>query len=61
MSGAQPRPEGPVRERGWRPTRRGYALAVARTEAARRRAIEAADNATVKFRSSDAEAANEHP
>jgi hypothetical protein len=38
-SGAKPRPEGCVRERGWRPTPEGYAIGKLRAEAARRRAI----------------------
>ena len=38
-SGAKPRLEERVRERGWRPTRECYAFAQSRTEAARRRAI----------------------
>ena len=42
-SGAKPKPEGRVRERGWRPTRGSYGLGESRTEAARRRAIAAAD------------------
>jgi hypothetical protein len=39
VSGAKPRLEERVRERGWRPTRECYAFAQSRTEAARRRAI----------------------
>jgi hypothetical protein len=35
-SGAWPRPEGRVRERGWRPTRRGYEITLSLPEAARR-------------------------
>jgi hypothetical protein len=38
-SGARPRPEGRVRERGWRPTRKRSGAGTERTEAARRRAI----------------------
>jgi hypothetical protein len=38
-SGAKPRLEECVRERGWRPTREGYGFAASHTEAARRRAI----------------------
>ena len=49
VSGAKPKPEGRVRERGWWPTRRGHGIGEARSEAARPRAIEAADNATVKY------------
>lgn len=46
-SGAEPRPNGPVRERGWRPTHEGFGLARASKEAARRRTIaHAADSAT---------------
>jgi hypothetical protein len=37
-NGAKPRPEGRVRERGWRPTRKAFGIAESRTEAARRRA-----------------------
>jgi hypothetical protein len=42
-SGAEPRPEGRVRERGWRPKGESYVIAGPRIEAARRRASEAAD------------------
>ena len=42
-SGAKPRPEGRVRERGWRPTRQRYRDAEPQAEAARRLAIAAAD------------------
>jgi hypothetical protein len=38
-SGAKPRPEGRVRERGWRPTPEGYVIGKQRAEAARRRAM----------------------
>ena len=38
-SGAKPRPEGRVRERGRRPTDKGRGILAARAEAARRRAI----------------------
>lgn len=37
--GAKPRPEGPVRERGWRPTRNGCGIYALYMETARRRAI----------------------
>ena len=47
-SGAQPGPEGRVRERGWRPTRRSYGIGEPLTEAARRRAIERARRSTVR-------------
>ena len=40
VSGVKPRPEGRVRERGWRPTRRAFGIGDRRTEAARPRAIE---------------------
>jgi hypothetical protein len=40
VSGAKPKPEGRVRERGWRPTRRGNEVRERPMEAARRRAIE---------------------
>jgi len=39
-SGAKPKPEGPVREHGWRPTRVRFGTVAARQEAVRRRAIE---------------------
>jgi hypothetical protein len=45
--GATPRPEGRVRERGWRPTTRPAEFVASVKVAARRRAIEAADSATV--------------
>ena len=35
--GAKPRPEGPVRKRGWRPTRKGCGIYAPYLEAARRR------------------------
>ena len=38
-SGAKPRPEGPVREQGWRPTLEAHDSAARFKEAARRRAI----------------------
>jgi hypothetical protein len=57
VSGAKPKPEGRVRERGWRPTRRACGIGIPGTEAARRRSIEAADGATVKFPIVDVEAA----
>jgi hypothetical protein len=38
-SGAKPRLEERVRERGWRPTRERYGFAESHAEAARRRAI----------------------
>ena len=38
-SGAKPRPEGRVRERGWRPTPQRYAIGKPRSEDARRCAI----------------------
>ena len=47
-SGAKPRPEGPVRERGWRPTRRACEGGSARTEAARRRAIARGRRSTMR-------------
>ena len=56
-SGAQPRPEGPVRERGWRPTRRACGSGDTRTEAVRRRAIAAADTLTPPLRRTIKEAA----
>ena len=43
VSGAKPKPEGRVRERGWRPTRKVFELAAACKEARRPRAIAAAD------------------
>ena len=52
-SGAKPRPEGRVREHGRRPKRAGHAVARDRSEAARLRAIEAADDASVIGRESD--------
>jgi hypothetical protein len=45
-SGAKPRPEGRVRERGWRPTHAPFGVTDTASEAARRRAIEAADAPT---------------
>ena len=57
-SGVKSRPEGRVCERGWWPTRKGYAIAAPRTEAARRLAIaHAADTATDPMRVGSAEAA----
>jgi hypothetical protein len=47
-SGAKPRPEGPVRERGRRPTWSGDMLAEYFTEAARRRAIACARYSAVQ-------------
>jgi hypothetical protein len=45
-SGAKPRPEGRVRERGWRPTYERYEISELCPEAARRRTIaREADNA----------------
>jgi len=38
-SGAKPRPEGSVRERGWRPTRQAHGIGLVPAEAKRRRAI----------------------
>ena len=56
VSGAKPRPEGRVRERGWRPTRGRSGIVEPRTEAARRRAIAAADTSTQHPRRSNKEA-----
>ena len=53
VSGAKPRPEGPVRERGWRPTVAGGQIQEPVMEAARPRVIEAADNATANVRDLD--------
>ena len=47
-SGAKPRLEERVRERGWRPTREGYGFAEPRTEAARRLAIARARRSTAQ-------------
>jgi hypothetical protein len=47
-SGAKPRPEGRVREHRWPPTTRAFGFEMQVMEAARRRAIEAADNATIR-------------
>ena len=47
-SRAKPRPEGRVCERGWRPTGGPAEFCNNVTEAARRRAIEAADNGSVE-------------
>jgi hypothetical protein len=47
-SGAKPRPEGRVCERGWRPTRKGYGIAEPCTEAARRFAIARARRSTAQ-------------
>jgi len=47
-SGAKPRPEGRVRERGWRPTRQCFGVPESRAEAVRPRAIEAADSSMVE-------------
>ena len=56
-SGAKPKPEGHVRERGWRPTRGSYGIGDARTEAPRRRAIAAADALALHPHRTDKEAA----
>ena len=45
VSGAKPKPEGRIRERGWRPTRCRNEVGGRSMEAARRRANEAADGA----------------
>jgi hypothetical protein len=47
-SGAKPRPEGRVREQGWRPTNECSENVEYRTEAARRRAIARARRASVR-------------
>ena len=44
-SGAEPRTESRVRERGWRPTTRTNEYAMRLKEAARRRVVEATDKA----------------
>jgi len=56
-SGAEPRPEGRVRERGWRPTRGRSGVAESRTEAARRLAIARARHGTTDLSSGDMEGA----
>ena len=56
-SGAKPRPEGRGRERGWRPSCEGCGIAARRGEAARRRAIAAADMVSSLWRSRREEAA----
>jgi hypothetical protein len=56
-SGAKPRPEGRVRDRGRRPTRGRCGFGEPHTEAARRRAIPAADTQTQHTRHGYKEAA----
>jgi hypothetical protein len=55
--GAKPRPEGRVRERGWRPTNVVLGFASSGAEGARRRVIEAADGAAVERSQTNAKAA----
>ena len=54
-SGAKPRPEGRVREHGWRPTTQSVGFVGPVKEAARRRASDTADCAMVSALSTRAE------
>ena len=56
-SGAKPRPEGRVREHGWRPTTQSTGFAAPLMEAARRRAIARRRNEPVTNLEDRAEAA----
>ena len=56
-SGAKPRPEGCVRERGWRPTRQARGIGLAAAEAARRHAFARVRHSTAESSSRGKEAA----